>query len=231
MNTAATRTLPAAYTFIFAAAALAFLALLGLEIAGIGRTVLKAIPVTTLLVLVLREMDGAPRVFLAGALIGSVAGDILLDIPQNLFIFGLVAFLVGHLFYTVHFFRHATRPNRTDRAIIAGLIVFAGATMWLFSGIDPSLYPPVVAYISVIVTMSIGALMVPAESRLLFGGALLFIASDLVLAVNKFLVPIPHGRLVNISLYFIAQYVIIAAALGIWARSRSTAPVPRRASL
>jgi len=66
--------------------------------------------------------------------------------------------------------------------------------------------------------MSIGALLVPAPDRLLFWGALVFIASDLVLAVNKFLITIPAGRLINITLYFLAQYLIIAAARGIWTK-------------
>lgn len=64
--------------------------------------------------------------------------------------------------------------------------------------------------------MSIGALLVPAKNRLLFWGALLFIASDVVLALNKFLVVIPYGRVINISLYFIAQFIIIMAAWAIW---------------
>jgi uncharacterized membrane protein YhhN len=64
--------------------------------------------------------------------------------------------------------------------------------------------------------MSIGALLIPAKNRLLFWGALLFIASDVVLAVNKFLIVIPNGRVINISLYFIAQFMIIMAARAIW---------------
>jgi uncharacterized membrane protein YhhN len=64
--------------------------------------------------------------------------------------------------------------------------------------------------------MSIGAFLVPAENRLLFSGAILFIASDVILAVNKFLFIIPYGRVINIGLYFIAQFVIIIAARAIW---------------
>jgi len=39
--------LPAGYTIVFAAAALVFLVLIALDITGIHRTILKAIPVTT----------------------------------------------------------------------------------------------------------------------------------------------------------------------------------------
>jgi uncharacterized membrane protein YhhN len=205
------------FTFIYVAAASVFLALLAMDNVGIGRTVLKAIPVSTLLFLVLRDMRGFARICLTGALIGSVCGDVLLDLPYaNVFIFGLVAFLVGHLFYAVLFFRHAKNPEGFGKATVVGLIIFAGVMIWIFRGITPALFGPVVLYIAVIITMSIGAFLVPAENRLLFIGALLFIASDVVLAVNKFLFIIPYGRLINISLYFIAQFTLIMAARTIW---------------
>lgn len=206
------------YIFIYVLAASAFLVLMAMDMAGIGRTVLKAIPVSTLMVLMFRDIRGFARICLVGALICSVCGDILLDLPYtNLFIFGLVAFLAGHLFYTVLFFRYAKRPDRSGKVIIAGLMLFAGVMIWIFRGIATALYGPVVLYIVVIITMCIGALLVPAENRRLFLGALLFIASDVVLAVNKFIVVIPYGRVINISLYFIAQFMIIMAARAIWA--------------
>lgn len=206
------------FIFIYVAAALTFLVILAMDKAGIGRTVLKAIPVSTLMVLVFRELRGFPRICLTGALLGSVCGDILLDLPYaNLFIFGLVAFLLAHLCYTVLFFRYAKGPDRFATVMIVGLILFAGVMIWAFRDIDPKLFGPVVLYIVVIIIMSIGALLVPAGTRLLFWGALLFIASDVVLAFNKFLVTIPYGRIINISLYFIAQLIIIMAARAIWA--------------
>lgn len=205
------------FTFIYVAAASAFLVVMAMDMVGIGRTVLKAIPVSTLMVLVLRDMRGFARICLIGALLGSVCGDILLDLPYaNLFIFGLVAFLVAHLFYTVLFFWYAKSPDGFAKVMMAGLVLFAGVMIWIFRGIAPALYGPVVLYIVVIITMSIGALLVPAENRLLFWGALLFIASDVVLALNKFLVAVPYGRVINISLYFIAQFMIIMAAWAIW---------------
>ena len=205
------------FTFIYVAAASAFLVVMAMDMVGIGRTVLKAIPVSTLMVLVLRDMRGFARICLIGALLGSVCGDILLDLPYaNLFIFGLVAFLVAHLCYTVLFFWYAKSPDGFAKVMMAGLVLFAGVMIWIFRGIAPALYGPVVLYIVVIITMSIGALLVPAENRLLFWGALLFIASDVVLALNKFLVAVPYGRVINISLYFIAQFMIIMAAWAIW---------------
>jgi uncharacterized membrane protein YhhN len=213
------------YTLIFLLGAAIFMIMLAADITCIGRTMAKAVPVSTLLVLVILNMKGFARIFLAGALIGSVTGDILLDLPHDtFFIFGLGAFLAGHVFYTIGFYRYARRPDRSEAVTTAALIVFAGAMIWLFSGIDPELYGPVVIYIIVIVAMSIGALLVPAPDRFLFYGAALFIASDLVLAINKFLISIPAGRLINISLYFAAQYIMIAAALTIWNQEKKSDP-------
>ncbi|MBN2032888.1 MAG: lysoplasmalogenase [Deltaproteobacteria bacterium] len=205
------------FTIEYVAAGAAFLVLMALDRGGLVRTVLKALPVSILIVLVLRDIRGFPSIFLTGALIGSVCGDVLLDLPYTgFFIYGLAAFLIAHLFYTSLFFRFAKRPGAADMAVIAGLALFAGLMIWIFRGIDPNLLGPVVLYIVVIITMSIGALLVPSTNRLLFYGALLFIASDVVLAVNKFLVAVPYGRVVNISLYFLAQFTIVAAARTVW---------------
>lgn len=210
------------FVVVYVAAASAFLVLMALDMAGVGRTLLKAIPVSMLMVLVLREMRGFVRTCLTGALLGSVCGDVLLDLASaNLFLFGLAAFLAAHLFYTLLFFRYAKKPAGFEKATIAGLLLFAGVMIWIFRGIPAALYGPVVLYILVIVTMTIGALLVPARSLLLFGGAVVFIASDLVLAINKFLVALPLGRVINISLYFIAQFMIITAARAIWAGTRA----------
>lgn len=212
---------PERFTIVYVAAAAAFLILMAMDIAGIGRTILKAVPVATLMVLVLREMRGFVRICLTGALFGSVCGDILLDLPSaGIFIFGLIAFLVAHLFYTLLFFRYAKSPDGFGKVMIAGLLLFSVVMIWIFRGIPPALYGPVVIYILVIVTMSIGALLVPAGNRLLFSGALLFIASDVVLAVNKFLIAVPYGRIINISLYFIAQWTIVMAARTLWGGRR-----------
>lgn len=205
------------FTLVYVAAGAAFLALMAMDRGGIGRTVLKALPVSTLIFLVLRDLRGFARICMTGALLGSVCGDILLDLPYaSLFLYGLLAFLAAHLFYAVLFFRYAKSPDASGKGIIAALVLFAALMVWIFRGIDPRLFGPVVLYIVVIITMSIGALLVPALDRLLFWGAILFIASDVVLAVNKFLVAVPCGRVVNISLYFLAQFIIVLAARNIW---------------
>jgi uncharacterized membrane protein YhhN len=44
-------------------------------------------------------------------------------------------------------------------------------------------------------------------------GALFFYASDIVLAWNKFIQPMPRGRMLNIGLYHIGQFLLIAGVV------------------
>jgi uncharacterized membrane protein YhhN len=211
------------FTLLYVVAGAAFLVLMAMDRGGIGRTIVKAVPVSTLIVWVLRDIRGFVRICLTGALLGSVCGDILLDLPHaGFFIYGLMAFLAAHVCYALLFFRYAKSPEGFEKSVIAGLALFACFMVWIFRGIDPSLFGPVVLYIIVIITMSVGALLVPADNRVLFMGALLFIASDVILAVNKFLVTVPYGRILNISLYFLAQLTIVLAARTLWMDRRTS---------
>ena len=71
------------FTFVYVVTGAAFLVLIALDRGGIGRTILKALPVSTLIVLVLRDIRGFPGIFLTGALLGSVCGDVLLDLREQ----------------------------------------------------------------------------------------------------------------------------------------------------
>jgi uncharacterized membrane protein YhhN len=47
----------------------------------------------------------------------------------------------------------------------------------------------------------------------IFVGALLFIMSDSLLALNKFLVPIPYAGVIVMSTYVAAQYLIVEGVI------------------
>jgi uncharacterized membrane protein YhhN len=44
-------------------------------------------------------------------------------------------------------------------------------------------------------------------------GAVLFYASDIVLAWNKFIQPMPYGRMLNIGLYHAGQFLLITGVI------------------
>ncbi len=95
---------------------------------------------------------------LALGLLFCLAGDVFLALPmERMFLFGLVAFLLGHLLFIGSFFYIADLNRNTWIGGILGLIAGSGVFLWLRSGLGFWLVP-VVAYIAVITLMLTGCL-------------------------------------------------------------------------
>ena len=84
---------------------------------------------------------------------------------------------------------------------------------------QPRLVGPVVLYSAVITLMLLSALLTLFRSEwmttpalLVSLGAILFFLSDIVLAWNRFIAPIKHGRMLNIGMYHLAQIAIVVGA-------------------
>ena len=132
------------------------------------------------------------------ALAFSYAGDIILMIPDNnplFFIGGLVSFLVAHLFYT-RLFTTLSPLNkyilRWNPIWIIGIILFLTIFLsYLVPKIDTSLKIPVIMYALIICTMLLSALNLKERigkgpHHMILAGAILFVLSDSILALNKF---------------------------------------------
>jgi uncharacterized membrane protein YhhN len=132
------------------------------------------------------------------ALAFSYTGDIILMIPGNnplFFIGGLGSFLVAHLFYT-KLFTTISPLNKNiikkNSIWILGIILFLTAFLsYLVPKIDSALKIPVIAYALIICTMLISTLNLKEKigirpHNLIVAGAMLFILSDSILAINKF---------------------------------------------
>ena len=96
----------------------------------------------------------------------------------------------------------------------------------LWRALPAGLHLPVIVYVAAISTMGAQALgrarvRGDAASAAVAAGALLFMASDTLLALNRFVAPLPAAPLLVLSTYFTAQLLIARFALS--ARS------PRRA--
>jgi len=155
------------------------------------------------------------RMVLAG-LICCLAGDVCLIFffSRPLFLAGLVAFLTGHILYTVAFFQKA--PPGLSTWIIG--VCTAAVSGTVFAWLRPHLGRmrlPVVAYMVIITAMVIGAASllkdegsgVPGRS-LTFTGALLFYVSDIFVARHRFVAKAYVNRLVGLPLYYAAQFMI-----------------------
>jgi alkylglycerol monooxygenase len=160
-------------------------------------------------------------VLLIGALLFSLAGDVFLMLPGNVpvwglppFILGLASFLIAHLFYIALFRqRHPWFPSR--RALAGVLAV--GALMYAIAwpGLtDPILKVAVAAYVLVISLMAAQAMgratvQGDAASRWVAVGACIFMVSDSLIAINKFVTPIALSSLWILASYYAAQLLIV----------------------
>jgi uncharacterized membrane protein YhhN len=152
--------------------------------------------------------------YLALALVLSLCGDVFLMLPGNYFIPGLASFLVAHLFY-IAVFRQGQHwfPNRT--ALLTTLSVGACMYIVLWPGLGaPALKVAVAAYVSVIALMAAQALgrastLGTPEAYWVAVGACIFMVSDALIAVNKFLAPVPLASLWVLSTYYAAQMLIV----------------------
>ncbi|MES2950341.1 MAG: lysoplasmalogenase family protein [Pseudomonadota bacterium] len=153
-------------------------------------------------------------ILLMVALVFSLIGDVFLMLPGNYFIPGLASFLVAHLFY-IALFRQGQRWFPNKRALVCVLAVGAGMYAIVWGGLgDPVLKIAVAAYVSVIALMAaqaIGRATVQgdAASRWVALGACVFMVSDSLIAINKFVTPVGLSSLWILATYYCAQLLIV----------------------
>jgi uncharacterized membrane protein YhhN len=142
---------------------------------------------------------------------------VFLMLPGNYFIPGLASFLVAHLFYIALFHQGvAWFPSR--RAVLTTMTVGAAMYAWVWGGLnDPVLKLAVAAYVSVIALMvaqAIGRATVrgDAASKAVALGACVFMLSDSLIAINRFVQPLPLVSLWVLSCYYLAQLLMVRNA-------------------
>ena len=151
---------------------------------------------------------------LAAALMASLAGDVFLMLPGNFFIPGLASFLIAHLFYMA-LFRQGVPWFASRPALIGTLGVGAAMYTWIWPGLtDPVLKIAVAAYVSVIALMvaqAIGrATLLRDPSALAVAlGAAIFMLSDSLIAVNRFVQALPLVSLWVLGTYYLAQLLMV----------------------
>jgi alkenylglycerophosphocholine/alkenylglycerophosphoethanolamine hydrolase len=154
-----------------------------------------------------------------------LAGDVFLMIPRDMFIFGLLAFLVGHICYIVGLNNTPPYINYWGGfwIVVLGILLW-----WLYPKLAAGLANkgqnrlkiPVLVYALVISAMVFSALMTLtrpgwsiAAAISVSIGALLFYASDSMLAWDRFCKPLSHARLRVMMTYHLGQVGIILGAI------------------
>ncbi|WP_420572670.1 lysoplasmalogenase [Kordia sp.] len=154
------------------------------------------------------------------ALLFSLWGDVLLMFVTNdegFFIAGLISFLIAHIMYIVVFLRD--RNGKKDNLSWAVLfLLYAIGLFWIIKDNLGDLLIPVLIYMTAILTMAITAFMrrgmvLRQGFQYVCVGAVFFIVSDSLLAVNKFHSTLPLSNLSIMTTYATAQFLIITGII------------------
>jgi uncharacterized membrane protein YhhN len=186
------------------------------EYRGPRRRVYVLKPLTTTLILALALLAPEPQgvLYRAAVVVGlafSLAGDVFLMLPSDRFTAGLASFLLAHLAYILAFTSDGQfQPNWL---LGAGLIVYA---LIIYLILVPDLGRErfaVLIYTVVIAFMTWAAWgrwqVARSTPAMLAGlGAVIFLASDTSLALNRFQTKRRWGQLVTLSSYYLAQLLI-----------------------
>ena len=170
--------------------------------------------------------------WLLAALVLSAAGDVFLLSP-NMFIIGLVSFLLAHLAYIGLLRLHAPWfASKTAMLLCLLLALSMYVFLWL-GGLPGELRIPVAAYVLVIALMAAQAWGLWALNRnpnswqIALGGSF-FLLSDSLLAIDRFVSPLPWALLWVLASYYAAQVLLVHGFLGLSAShhfSRKKTPV------
>lgn len=187
---------------------------------GARRTETWAKPATLLALLgtaaALGGTGSIPGRWLLVALAFGLAGDVfLLGGTLGRFRAGLGAFLLGHLAYLVCFARLGLPGASWSWLGVVVLVGVLAATRRVLPATlrldGPALAVPVAAYMLVIAAMLLGAWW--TGEPLVAVGAAVFVVSDAVLSVDRFVRPLPHAHLLVMVTYHLGQGLVTAGVL------------------
>lgn len=178
-----------------------------------GSWILKFTPMLIAAAALASDLRPAAAWPLAIGFVAAAGGDLFLALDRHqYFTFGLGCFLITQLAYSLAFFRHR-------HALLARwvwwlpVIVFGSAVLaWMWPGLGADRIP-VCVYVTALVIMAVMASTVEARPGRLFTGAALFVVSDALIGITRFVADFQHSVAVIIALYMLAQYLIFTGSL------------------
>jgi uncharacterized membrane protein YhhN len=203
------------YDLLFFGAVLAVLFADFLKLPTPTPAVLKGLPLAILLIVTaapLRRNVEWFRLWVSLGLAASLAGDIII---MSNFLGGIAAFFVAHVMYVVAMGLPRGRLAIQSLGLLPALAFGIGMHGLLAPRVPADLYIPVVGYMGVIMLMFARAcsrvFAAPRESAywLFFIGAVLFVLSDSLIAISRWVTAVPYDRFAILGTYFVAQWFIV----------------------
>ena len=196
------------WLYIFAIFAVLFIAMLPFEPYP-GNFAIKAIPALSLAGLSFIAISGSRGKLLFVALLFCAAADIALELAEGkYFVAGLGLFLVAHIFFIITFSRDF-RFQTAKMPIIVLFIVYSGMMAFIMTPSLKEMAIPVYVYMTALTLVGIFATLRAAKNDFTLYGAIAFIVSDSVLAVNKFMMPVAGANFIIMITYYLSLFLIV----------------------
>lgn len=165
-------------------------------------------------------MAGGPAALMAALVLSAVGDAFLAQDGDRWLLPGMAAFFAAHVAYVLLFWAlvpegHAVWQWGAQIALVLG---GAAYLFWLSPKLG-KMRLPVFAYAAVILMMGAAAILLAPIAWLIMLGALMFIASDAILARELFVRPDHESRATSVilwALYFGGQVLIACGVIG-WA--------------
>ena len=177
-------------------------------------------PLTLILIILIASIFPAVesnyKIFIVSGLLFSMLGDIFLINPEQYFKKGLVAFLIGHICYIIAF--SVSTGSHFTLWIFLPIVVVGAIYLRLILTYSGKMKLPIIIYITMImimVWMAIERFHSDPTLRTVLPaiGAILFMISDAVLALNKFRKPFFNAELIILTTYFTAQWFLAVSVI------------------
>lgn len=204
-------------------ASILFLAVVFLHIYGVLFSdklafVSKPFLITTLVIIYLISVK-KPNFWFVSALFFSFWGDVLLLFKEQFFVFGLASFLLAHILYIkITLSLVKITSHKKILSVSLPFVIFLISFLSLLNDNLGEMQIPVITYGIIISLFGTVALLNYVQEKStanlwLFLGAIIFIISDSLIAINKFYAPNEMYQLLIMLTYIIAQYLICKAII------------------
>lgn len=172
----------------------------------------KALPILMLLGIAVFHR-GHVSYWLPIALIFSACGDILLALPiANSFVLGLGSFLLAQCSYAMLLTKWRSWDKK-QAWMLALLVLFLLGMAALVIPNSGDMMVAIIPYMAVIGWMAYSAILATDTDKTIVLGAVFFVVSDSVIALNKFVVDVPFEGPIIMSTYYAAQYLLVTGII------------------
>jgi len=184
----------------------------------LARTAAKTLAVA--LLAVLAAMQGGPPLLVAALALSAVGDAFLSRDGEKAFLGGLASFLAAHIVYVALFLKTGGGLELLSAQSWRGAIALAMAAFSivmlaaLWRRVGPQLRVPIAVYVAAILAMGLSALT--TGNAWVIAGAVLFIASDGLLAAERFLLAAisPHRVWMRYAVWVLYYAAQLATTLG-----------------